>query len=52
LIAAENAIFSIGAAPFGVVDIIIIPELNDAISVRQVRATPSPLSVDVHFNGR
>jgi methylglutaconyl-CoA hydratase len=37
VIAADNAIFSIAEVRIGVAGTIIIPQLNDAISVRQVR---------------
>jgi methylglutaconyl-CoA hydratase len=37
VIAAENAIFSISEVRIGVAGTIIIPQLNDAIGVRQVR---------------
>jgi methylglutaconyl-CoA hydratase len=37
VIAAENAIFSIAEVRIGVAGTIIIPQLNDAIGVRQVR---------------
>jgi methylglutaconyl-CoA hydratase len=37
VIAAENAIFSIAEVRWGLTAAIIIPQLNDAISVRQVR---------------
>jgi methylglutaconyl-CoA hydratase len=37
VIAADNAIFSIAEVRWGVTAAIIIPQLNDAISVRQVR---------------
>jgi methylglutaconyl-CoA hydratase len=37
VIAAENAIFSIAEVRIGVAGTIIIPQLNDAIAVRQVR---------------
>ena len=37
VIAADNAIFSIAEARIGVAGTIIIPQLNDAIGVRQVR---------------
>jgi methylglutaconyl-CoA hydratase len=37
VIAADNAFFSIAEVRIGVVGTIIIPQLNDAISVRQVR---------------
>ena len=38
VIAAENAIFSIAEVRWGLHASIIIPELNDAIGVRQVRS--------------
>jgi methylglutaconyl-CoA hydratase len=44
VIAAENAIFSIAEARIGVAGTIIIPQLNDAIGVRQVRRYRSPPS--------
>ena len=37
VLAADNAFFSIAEVRIGVAGIIIIPQLNDAISVRQVR---------------
>jgi methylglutaconyl-CoA hydratase len=37
VVAAENAIFSIAEVRIGVAGTIIIPQLNDAIGVRQVR---------------
>jgi methylglutaconyl-CoA hydratase len=37
VIAAENAIFSIAEVRIGVAGTIIVPQLNDAIGVRQVR---------------
>ena len=37
MIAADNAIFSIAEVRWGLTAAIIIPQLNDAISVRQVR---------------
>ena len=37
VIAADNAIFSIAEVRMGIAGTIIIPQLNDAISVRQVR---------------
>jgi methylglutaconyl-CoA hydratase len=37
VIAAENAIFSIAEVRIGVAGTIVVPQLNDAIGVRQVR---------------
>ena len=37
VIAAENAVFSIAEVRWGLIASIIIPQLNDAIGVRQVR---------------